>query len=102
VADRSFLTGHALVLLCIATWGVRLRDIAARTSVTERTSYGIATGLTEAGYGAGPLPHQEGVLHRAGLGAGQFQDGGDGHRPLDPPGLGAGRAGAVPAVTLIA
>jgi hypothetical protein len=37
IADPSFLTGHALVLLCIATWGVRLRDIAASTSVTERT-----------------------------------------------------------------
>jgi DNA-binding IclR family transcriptional regulator len=39
------------VLLCIAhDPGVRLRDIAARTGVTERTAYGIVTDLTEAGY----------------------------------------------------
>jgi hypothetical protein len=37
------------MLLCIAhDPGVRLRDIAARTGVTERTAYGID--LTEAGY----------------------------------------------------
>jgi DNA-binding MarR family transcriptional regulator len=51
VADWSFLTSHARVLLCIAhDPGVRLRDIAARTGVTERTAYGIVTDLTEAGY----------------------------------------------------
>jgi hypothetical protein len=39
VADWSFLTSHARVLLCIAyDPGVRLRDIAARTDVTERTA----------------------------------------------------------------
>jgi retinol dehydrogenase 14 len=39
------------VLLCIAhDPGVRLRDIAARVGVTERTAYGIVTDLTEAGY----------------------------------------------------
>jgi len=42
VADWSFLTNHARVLLCIAhDPGVRLRDIAARTGVSERTAYGI-------------------------------------------------------------
>ena len=47
----SFLTNHARVLLCIARDpGVRLRDIAARVGVTERTAYGIVTDLTEAGY----------------------------------------------------
>ena len=47
----SFLTNHARVLLCIAhDPDVRLRDIAARTGVTERTAYGIVTDLTEAGY----------------------------------------------------
>jgi predicted DNA-binding transcriptional regulator YafY len=47
----GFLTNHARVLLCIAhDPGVRLRDIAARTGVTERTAYGIVTDLTEAGY----------------------------------------------------
>ena len=47
----SFLTNHGRVLLCIAhDPGVRLRDIAARTGVTERTAYGIVTDLTAAGY----------------------------------------------------
>ena len=51
VADWSFLTNHAWVLLCIAhDSGVRLRDIAAQVGVTERTAYGIVTDLTEAGY----------------------------------------------------
>jgi len=51
VTDWSFLTNHARVLLCIAhDPGVRLRDIAAGTGVTERTAYGIVTDLTEAGY----------------------------------------------------
>jgi hypothetical protein len=39
VADWSFLTSHARVLLCIAhDPRVRPRDIAARTDVTERTA----------------------------------------------------------------
>jgi hypothetical protein len=51
VAEWSLLTNHARVLLCIAhDPGVRLRDIAARVGVTERTAYGIVTDLTEAGY----------------------------------------------------
>lgn len=51
MADWSFLTNHARVLLCIADDpGVRLRDIAARVGITERTAYGIVTDLTEAGY----------------------------------------------------
>jgi predicted DNA-binding transcriptional regulator YafY len=51
VADWSFLTNHARVLLCIAREpGVRLRDIAARVGVTERTAYGIVADLTGAGY----------------------------------------------------
>ena len=51
MTDWSFLTNHARVLLCVAhDPGVRLRDIAARTGVTERTAYGIVTDLTEAGY----------------------------------------------------
>ena len=53
MADWSFLTNHARMLLCIAhDPGVRLRDIAARVGVTERTAYGIVTDLTE----AGPVP----------------------------------------------
>jgi DNA-binding IclR family transcriptional regulator len=47
----SFLTNHAQVLVCIARDpAVRLRDIAARLGITERTAYGIVTELEEAGY----------------------------------------------------
>jgi MarR family len=47
----TFLTNHARVLLCIADDpGVRLRDIAARLDITERTAYGIVTDLANAGY----------------------------------------------------
>jgi hypothetical protein len=51
VANWTFLTNHARVLLCIAhDPGVRLRDIAASAGITERSAYGIVTDLTEAGY----------------------------------------------------
>jgi hypothetical protein len=51
VADWSFLTNHARVLLCIAhDPGARLRDIAASLGITERTAHGIITDLAEAGY----------------------------------------------------
>jgi hypothetical protein len=51
MADWSFLTNHARVLLCIAhDPGVRLRGIAARVGITERSAYGIVTDLAEAGY----------------------------------------------------
>ena len=54
MADWSFLTSHARVLLCIARDpGVRLRGIAARTGVTERTAYGIVTDLTGPGTSSG-------------------------------------------------
>ena len=50
-ATWTFLTNHARVLLCIAhDPGVRLRDIAARLDITERTAYGIVTDLAQAGY----------------------------------------------------
>ena len=62
MADWSFLTTHARVLLCIAhDPGVRLRDIAARTGVTERTAYGIVTDLAEAGY---VVKHKDGRRNR--------------------------------------
>jgi DNA-binding transcriptional ArsR family regulator len=62
MADWSFLTNHARVLLCIAhDPDVRLRDIAARTGVTERTAYGIVTELTEAGY---VVKHKDGRRNR--------------------------------------
>ena len=58
----SFLTNHARVLLCIAhDPGVRLRDIAARTGVTERTAYGIVTDLAGAGY---VVKHKDGRRNR--------------------------------------
>ena len=51
MADWSFLTTHARVLLCIAhDPGMRLRDIAARLDITERSAYGIVTDLAGAGY----------------------------------------------------
>ena len=50
-ASWTFLTNHARVLLCIAhDPGIRLRDIAIRLDVTERSAYGIVTDLTQAGY----------------------------------------------------
>ena len=62
MADWSFLTNHARVLLCIARDpGVRLRDIATRAGVTERTAYGIVTDLTEAGY---VVKHKDGRRNR--------------------------------------
>ena len=50
-ARWTFLTNHARVLLCIAhDPGIRLRDIAARLDITERSAYSIITDLTQAGY----------------------------------------------------
>jgi hypothetical protein len=47
----TFLTNHGRVMLCIAhDPGVRLRDIAARLGITERSAYGIVTDLAQAGY----------------------------------------------------
>ena len=51
MADWSFLTNHARVLVCIAyDPDTRLRDLAAALDVTERTAYGIVVDLTDAGY----------------------------------------------------
>ena len=62
MADWSFLTNHARVLLRIGhDPGVRLRDIAARTGVSERTAYGIVTDVTEAGY---VVKHKDGRRNR--------------------------------------
>jgi DNA-binding Lrp family transcriptional regulator len=50
-ASWTFLTHHAQVLLCIARDpGIRLRDIADRVGITERSAYGIVLDLAEAGY----------------------------------------------------
>jgi len=62
MANWSFLTNHARVLLCIAQDpGVRLSDIADRTGVSDRTAYGIVTDLTEAGY---VVKHKDGRRNR--------------------------------------
>ena len=51
MAEWSFLTNHARVLMCIAhDPGVRLRDIATTLGITERSAHGIVTDLTESGY----------------------------------------------------
>ena len=51
MAEWSFLTNHARVLVCIAhDPGVRLRDIATTLGITERSAYGVVTDLTEGGY----------------------------------------------------
>ena len=50
MANWTFLTHHARVLLCVAhDPGVRLRDIAASLGITERSAFGIITDLVEAG-----------------------------------------------------
>jgi predicted ArsR family transcriptional regulator len=47
----SFLTNHALVLLCIAEDpAIRLREIGDRVGITERAVYRIVNDLAEAGY----------------------------------------------------
>ena len=62
MAGWSFLAGHARVLLCIAhDPGVRLRDSAARTGVTERTAGSIVADLTEGGY---VVKHKDGRRNR--------------------------------------
>jgi DNA-binding MarR family transcriptional regulator len=61
-ANWTFLTNHARVLLCIAhDPGVRLRDIAARLGITERSAYGIVSDLTQAGY---VVKHKDGRRNR--------------------------------------
>jgi DNA-binding IclR family transcriptional regulator len=51
MAEWSFLTNHARVLVCIARDpGVRLRDIASSLGITERSAYAIVTDLSDAGY----------------------------------------------------
>src|SRR5579862_5998005 len=51
MAEWSFLTNHARVLVCIAhDPGARLRDIASMVGITERSAYGIVTELADAGY----------------------------------------------------
>jgi DNA-binding IclR family transcriptional regulator len=51
MAEWSFLTNHARALLYVAEDpGARLRDVAAKLDVTERTAYAVIVDLTDAGY----------------------------------------------------
>src|SRR6202048_763964 len=62
MANWGFLTNHARVLLCLAhNPGMRLRDIAARLDITERSAHGIVTDLTAAGY---LVKHKDGRRNR--------------------------------------
>ena len=51
MAEWSFFTNHARVLICVARDpGVRLRDLAAALGITERSAFGIVSDLVVAGY----------------------------------------------------
>ena len=66
MANWSFLTSHARVLMCIAhDPGARLRDIAASLGITERSAHGIVAELAEAGYVPGGGPARPGYLAAA-------------------------------------
>jgi MarR family len=89
VADWGFLTNHARVLVCIAhDPGVRLRDIAARLGITERSAHGIITDLAEVGY---VVKQKDGRRNRYRIQA---------HLPLPEPGTREPAVGEVLAVLL--
>jgi DNA-binding IclR family transcriptional regulator len=47
----TFLTNHAQVLLCLASSpDIRLRDVAERIGITERSTQRILSELVDAGY----------------------------------------------------
>jgi hypothetical protein len=51
VAEWTFFTNHAHVLLCIAREpDVRVRDLAVRVGITERAAQRIVADLVAAGY----------------------------------------------------
>jgi hypothetical protein len=51
MTSLTFLTNHALVLLCVANDPrMRLRDIASCVGITERATHRIVSELAEAGY----------------------------------------------------
>ena len=51
MADWTFLTNHAHVLVLIASQpGIRLRDMAERVGLTERAVHRLVDDLVEAGY----------------------------------------------------
>ena len=51
VSKWTFLSNHALTLVCLATQpGVRVRDVATCVGVTERAAHRLLCELEEAGY----------------------------------------------------
>lgn len=51
MAEWTFLTNHAHVIVCVARDpGMRMRDIADRVGITERAAQRIVAELVEAGY----------------------------------------------------
>lgn len=51
MAEWTFFTNHAHVLLCIARDpSIRIRDVAGQVGVTERAAQRIVAELTDAGY----------------------------------------------------
>ena len=89
MADWSFLTTHARVLVCIAhDPGARLRDIAATLGITERRAHGIISDLAEAGY---VVRRKDGRRNRYQIQA---------HLPLPEPGTREPAVGEVLAVLL--
>lgn len=47
----TFLTNHAQVLICLATTpDIRLRDVAERVGITERSAQRILSELVDTGY----------------------------------------------------
>jgi hypothetical protein len=62
VHGLRFATSHGRVLLCIARDpGVRLRDVAARLGITERSAHAIVGDLVAAGY---VVKHKHGRRNR--------------------------------------
>ena len=51
MAQWTFLSNHAQVLLCVAhDPSIRLRDIGARVGITERAAHRIVDELVDGGY----------------------------------------------------
>ncbi len=51
VAEWTFFTNHAHILLCIARDpGARIRDMAADVGITERAAQAIVADLVDSGY----------------------------------------------------
>jgi hypothetical protein len=47
----TFVTSHARVLICLASWpGVTMREVAASVGITERAAHRVVAELEAAGY----------------------------------------------------